>query len=707
MEPDYAPLSQSCYRALTDKMYDKRKMAASEIDKMVRDFVQSDNTSSLEQLLSLFTAMCQSPNTNIVKGGLMGIGAMAVSMGPITAEAHCGPMVDAVLPCFVRPADARVRYYACESLYNVCKAVRCGVTCRFNAIWCAMAQLKVDVDNHVRDGGDVLDRLLMDVVVESRALDMAAFMTCIRQHIYSDERVTRQLVVTWMTHLHSLTHVRVTSYLCDTLDGLFCILADNDESLYASCESLLQRLLDSVVRQHSPPPSQQQQLSPSGSQLDTLVNVLLVHVTSGCARVQRLAVCWLRAFSELPSPASCLLLPHLASLLHALLPCLAYSDDERRATQQSAKTLSYTLLQMVATRQVPVSRLAAVVDVLCSQLESPTAVPVQVAALKWLQQLQEMAAEALSPHSSRLFSVLLHTLSDPSDEVLRLDVQVLAEVCSSHSVAETVDCGHLEQVMTSLLGSLESSPGLLESRSTTIVRQLCVILSAEQIFCTLAQALAANANVTFVARMVRQLNSILMTSVELFEVRAELQRGGTESSVLFGRLYPVWCYSPVSALALCLLTGHHQVSLSIVQALGQLEITVELLVELDSLVQLLETPVFAQLRLNLLRPWRFPQLLDTLYAVLMILPQTEAFALLRQRLDCVPYHRMLRGLALTPSRPPLDHDSEGSDVEGQGGCSDTDAQQLIGVFRQACDRFRQFRRGGHQAPVAAKVASSQ
>jgi len=33
MEKDYSPLSASCLRALNDKMYEKRKVAALEIEK--------------------------------------------------------------------------------------------------------------------------------------------------------------------------------------------------------------------------------------------------------------------------------------------------------------------------------------------------------------------------------------------------------------------------------------------------------------------------------------------------------------------------------------------------------------------------------------------------------------------------------------------------------------------------------------------------
>ena len=74
----------------------------------------------------------------------------------------------------------------------------------------------------------------------------------------------------------------------------------------------------------------------------------------------------------------------------------------------------------------------------------------------------------------------------------------------------------------------------------------------------------------------------------------------------------------------------------VVCALGDMEITVELLVQVDQLVQLLETSVFTHLRLQLLEPGNHPALLKTLYGLLLLLPQSSAWATLSARLQCVP-----------------------------------------------------------------------
>lgn len=77
----------------------------------------------------------------------------------------------------------------------------------------------------------------------------------------------------------------------------------------------------------------------------------------------------------------------------------------------------------------------------------------------------------------------------------------------------------------------------------------------------------------------------------------------------------------------------------------------QLLVQIDKLVQLIESPVFtceylehawfwytdglSDLRLQLLEPDKYPHLFKCLYGLLMLLPQSSAFMSLRTRLNAV------------------------------------------------------------------------
>ena len=119
-DKDYAPLSTACVRALNDRLYEKRKAAALEIEKMVKDFVSVDNVNQIRKLLKVLgSEFAISQNPHMRKGGLIGLAAMAIGLGNKTGV-YTPDLISPILTC-LSDADSRVRYYACESLYNVVK----------------------------------------------------------------------------------------------------------------------------------------------------------------------------------------------------------------------------------------------------------------------------------------------------------------------------------------------------------------------------------------------------------------------------------------------------------------------------------------------------------------------------------------------------------------------------------------------------------
>lgn len=104
---------------------------------------------------------------------------------------------------------------------------------------------------------------------------------------------------------------------------------------------------------------------------------------------------------------------------------------------------------------------------------------------------------------------------------------------------------------------------------------------------------------------------------------------------LFTTLYRSWSHNPVATVALCLLTQNYDHASNLVQKFANIEITAGLLKEIDKLVQLIESPIFSHLRLQLLAPHEQASLVRTLYGLLMLLPQGGAFNLLKNRLSCV------------------------------------------------------------------------
>jgi vacuole morphology and inheritance protein 14 len=151
-------------KGLSDKLYEKRKQAALEIEKMVKernadfDYV----TEIINQLTSQF---CYSSTPNSRSGALVAYAAISMAISD-TLNLYLPLIVPPIIRC-LSDNDARVRYYACESLYNVSKVARNLILYYFNEIFDSLCKLSVDVEQSVKNGAELVDRLIKDIVTES------------------------------------------------------------------------------------------------------------------------------------------------------------------------------------------------------------------------------------------------------------------------------------------------------------------------------------------------------------------------------------------------------------------------------------------------------------------------------------------------------------------------------------------------------------
>jgi vacuole morphology and inheritance protein 14 len=148
-----------------------------------------------------------------------------------------------------------------------------------------------------------------------------------------------------------------------------------------------------------------------------------------------------------------------------------------------------------------------------------------------------------------------------------------------------------------------------------------------------------------VTKFIQALCYFLLTSTEpsLAGLRKLLRSfaHAPQARSFFESLFNCWCVNPVSAFSLCLLAEVYELSASIVMNFTSLATNVSFLVQAERLVQILETPTFARLRLQLLEPKLHPYLIKSLFGLLMILPQTSAYKILQNRLASVPVQSLL------------------------------------------------------------------
>lgn len=102
---------------------------------------------------------------------------------------------------------------------------------------------------------------------------------------------------------------------------------------------------------------------------------------------------------------------------------------------------------------------------------------------------------------------------------------------------------------------------------------------------------------------------------------------------LFFKLFKTWSFNPISTLTLCLLSKNYKLAYNLLPRFTLLEMDTTKLIALGSLVQLIESPGFINLRIELTRQDENSKyLLKTLQGVLMLLPLSKSFQSLKKRL---------------------------------------------------------------------------
>ncbi|KAI8391317.1 vacuolar protein 14 C-terminal Fig4p binding-domain-containing protein [Radiomyces spectabilis] len=766
-------------RGLTDKIYDRRKAAALEIERLVRE-----NNKAPERITAIINALVQdfvySNNSNARYGGLIGLAASAIALGPGVAE-YLDIIVPPILSCF-NNQDQKVRYYACESMYNIAKVAKGEVLRFFNSIFDALCKLSADSELTVKNGAELLDRLIKDVVSElsttyvsphqpplnppeteeqllvptslprNTAFSLPRFIPLLSQRIYVRNSSARQYLVQWIGTLDSIPDLELVSFLPEFLDGLIQFLSDASEDVRVATSVLLADFLQEI-RQAAAVREQQQQLNfrrflktkatteaqeesetPSEEQphpkltsdkmvtdddpeadvestasiqpeddlgsdndghgkgnympgqgvivkYDRIVEILVPHLSSSEEDIQRTALQWINEFIAI---AKDVIIKYTPEIINAVLPSLAHPVDAIRMfaleVNQNLQNLvfesSNTYPEPMASVSDPSGRPSQMKlppnvspSVLArsyrsnlteSNNEDPfdyqTTVAnlrlqflneheeTRVASLDWLLMLHKKAPNKILASDDGTFPALLKTLSDPSEEVVRRDLQLLAQI-SSHS-----DHNYFRSFMMNLLLLFSTDRRLLETRGSLIIRQLGMSLDPERIYCTIADILENDEDLEFASIMVQNLNIILITSSELADLRKRLRNlDHKDGQRLFITLYKSWCHNAVATFSLCLLAQAYEHAATMLQVFAELDITVNMLIQIDKLVQLLESPVFTYLRLQLLEPDRYPHLFKCLYGILMLLPQSSAFSTLRNRLSSVSSLGFLHVIPKSPT----------------------------------------------------------
>uniref|UniRef100_A0A1J3JUP5 Protein VAC14-like protein n=1 Tax=Noccaea caerulescens TaxID=107243 RepID=A0A1J3JUP5_NOCCA len=616
MSDALSAIPAALHRNLSDKLYEKRKNAALEIEGIVKNLTSAGDHDKISKVIEmLIKEFAKSPQANHRKGGLIGLAAVTVGLSSEAAQ-YLEQIVPPVINSF-SDQDSRVRYYACEALYNIAKVVRGEFIIFFNQIFDALCKLSADSDANVQSAAHLLDRLVKDIVTESDQFSIEEFIPLLKERMNVLNPYVRQFLVGWITVLDSVPDIDMLGFLPDFLDGLFNMLSDSSHEIRQQADSALSEFLQEIKN------------SPSVD-YGRMAEILVQRAASPDEFTRLTAITWINEFVKLGGDQ---LVRYYADILGAILPCISDKEEKIRVVARETNEE----LRTIHVEPSDGFDVGAILSVARRQLSSDFEAT-RIEALNWISTLLNKHRTEVLCFLNDIFDTLLKALSDSSDDVVLLVLEVHAGVAK--------DPQHFRQLIVFLVHNFRADNSLLERRGALIVRRLCVLLDAERVYRELSTILEGEDNLDFASTMVQALNLILLTSPELSKLR-DLLKGSLvnrEGKELLVALYASWCHSPMAIISLCLLAQAYQHASVVIQSLVEEDINVKFLVQLDKLIRLLETPIFTYLRLQLLEPGRYTWLLKTLYGLLMLLPQqSAAFKILRTRLKTVPTYSFSGG----------------------------------------------------------------
>ena len=176
-----------------------------------------------------------------------------------------------------------------------------------------------------------------------------------------------------------------------------------------------------------------------------------------------------------------------------------------------------------------------------------------------------------------------------------------------------------------------------ESYVIIILEHLTKKSTLDIVYESFADVLKEIKNFSFVSKMIHYLNQYLMRNPLAVNFRKSLINSDNDEKYnkLFLKMYNIWSINPISLLIFCVITEHFELAYNIILNLVKVQLDSDYYIHLGTLVQLLESELYDYIRIRLLEPSNNIFLIRTLYGILMLLPQGQAFNVLSNRMSNV------------------------------------------------------------------------
>ena len=244
----------------------------------------------------------------------------------------------------------------------------------------------------------------------------------------------------------------------------------------------------------------------------------------------------------------------------------------------------------------------------------------------WIFQLYKIHLFKDEEYLKHLFFVV----PEINELIIKRILGILNEISSNN---------YNDSIIEIIIKKFIDCPQMINTYGILILKELLKTFNIKILFEKITNILLYNNNndIYFIMRMIYLLNKFLIIEEEANDIRNLLIKVGSQgkNKEFFDKLFNLWSFNPFCTLILVLLSNCFELGYALIMEISEMELKTEDYIELEQVVQVFESSIFNNVRIKLLNPYKYSYLIKTLYAILLLLPQGQAFDALTTRLRCL------------------------------------------------------------------------
>ena len=585
------------------------------------------------------------------------------------------------LMSFFKEQEPKIIVSSAKALIKLIKNITKVVLTYFTNFFDSIIILKLNPDQDVRNSGNALDEFLKDslgnsfqgIITSKKENECNFSIEYLLQKLRENSHPAVQiLIVSWITFIEAIPDLKLVKYLTKIIPELLIMLNDKTKDVYQCAEQCLKKISIGIEAHYD-------ELSDTYQEsINEIAGIIIGNCKNPNDRVKSCAFEWLL-----------MLLNKYSSIISSYIAEKENGNGESKNIHQKNKNLllkvgliekaenKKMITSSILINKIPFDLFSKILEILIYNVGTTSnrqienlfkkcnstfqtiilTIPFDVYGDN-IQQLeivikrnldignQESAITLILDWTLKLFGRFNCKMFSSTEEFIEKLVMSIPEkneaifngildiLCQIAIFKQS----YSNEIIHNVIYKLSKNQKLITANGINILKKLSSAIPVCLTYEISSDNLLKNNDIIFVVQMINIMDIFLLVENETEKVRNKLKRtddSNEENEKFFEKIFTLWSFNPISTLILCIISEKFELSYFLTLKLAEMKLNQEDYIQLTQMVQLIESSLFNGIRIKLLEPLKNILFVKTLYAILMLLPQGQAFNALANRLKSI------------------------------------------------------------------------